>query len=286
MKNINRQLFRTIALLIVVMLVSQVNAIKRRFAPLPPSGVSDYQYTIANDLQVSDRVLEFDLYILANNPDQPFELAAIQCGITVNPEIYNGGTITAAILPGTSQLTNVAQNPINLTFNQDDNILKIAPRGAPGKGKGSIISTSAPGTRICRVSLTNTVPFKEMTHSNLTFCFTTSPYPTKVAEYIDGLNTVLTSNSTNCFSKATIYTLNPTLTSYGVSVYSKDKNILVTCTQMVKQISIYNTLGSIIMFENNVIGLKKFEMNNYPNEYYFVKILTDNEVFSQKVLLK
>jgi len=269
MKNINRQLFRTIALLIVVMLVSQVNAIKRRFAPLPPSGVSDYQYTIANDLQVSDRVLEFDLYILANNPDQPFELAA-----------------TAAILPGTSQLTNVAQNPINLTFNQDDNILKIAPRGAPGKGKGSIISTSAPGTRICRVSLTNTVPFKEMTHSNLTFCFTTSPYPTKVAEYIDGLNTVLTSNSTNCFSKATIYTLNPTLTSYGVSVYSKDKNILVTCTQMVKQISIYNTLGSIIMFENNVIGLKKFEMNNYPNEYYFVKILTDNEVFSQKVLLK
>jgi len=286
MKNINRQLFRTIALLIVVMLVSQVNAIKRRFAPLPPSGVSDYQYTIANDLQVSDRVLEFDLYILANNPDQPFELAAIQCGITVNPEIYNGGTITAAILPGTSQLTNVAQNPINLTFNQDDNILKIAPRGAPGKGKGSIISTSAPGTRICRVSLTNTVPFKEMTHSNLTFCFTTSPYPTKVAEYISGMNTVLMSNSTNCFSNASITTLNQTLTSNGVSIYSKDKNILVTCSQMAKQITIYNTLGSIIMMENNVIGLKKFEMFNYPNEYYFVKVLTDNEVYTQKVLLK
>jgi len=286
MKNINRQLFRVIALLIVVMLVSHVNAVKRRFAPLPPSTVSDYQYMIANDLQVSDRVLEFDLYILANNPDQPFELAAIQCGIIVNPEIYNGGIITAAILPGTSQLTNVAQNPTNITFNQENNILKIAPRGAPGKGKGSIISTTAPGTRLCRVSLTNTVPFKEMSHSNLTFCFTTSPYPTKIAEYISGMNTVLMSNSTNCFSIASINTLNQTLTSNGVSIYSKDKNILVTCPQMAKQITIYNTLGSIIMLENNVIGLKKFEMNNYPNEYYFVKILTENEVYTQKVLLK
>lgn len=286
MKNVNRQLFRAIALLIVVMLVSQVNAVKRRFAPLPPSAVSDYRYTIANDLQVSDRVLEFDLYILANNPEQSFELAAIQCGINVNPEIYNGGTITAAILPGTSQLTNSAQYPTNITFNQAENTLKIAPRGAPGKGKGSIISTTSPGTRICRVSLTNTVPFKEMSHANLTFCFTTSPYPTKVAEYISGLNTVLTSNSTNCFSMASIKTLNQTLTSYGVSIYSKDKNILVTCSQKAKQVTIFNTLGSVIMMENNVIGLKTFKMFNYPNEYYFVKVVTDNDAFTQKVLLK
>ncbi|MDD4968323.1 MAG: hypothetical protein PHT07_02725 [Paludibacter sp.] len=286
MKNLHQHLMRTITLLMLVMVVLQLDAVKRRFAPLAPSAISEYQYTIANDIQVSDRVLEFDLFIQDTNPDQAFELAAIQCGITVDPNIYNGGIVTAAILPGTSQFTNSRQYPTNIIFSQADNVLKIAPRGAPGKGNGSIISTTSPGTRICRVRLTNTVPFKEKSNANLTFCFTTSPYPTKVAQYISGLNTVLTSNATNSFSKASITALNQTLTSYGVSIYSKDKNILVTCSQKAKQVAVYNTLGSMIMMENNVIGLKKFEMFNYPNEYYFVKIVTDNDVYTQKVLLK
>jgi len=71
-----------------------------------------------------------------------------------------------------------------------------------------------------------------------------------------------------------------------VDVYSRDKNILVTCSQKAKQVTVYNSLGSMIMMENNVIGLKTFNMHNYPNEYYFVKIVTDNEVYTQKVLLK
>jgi len=71
-----------------------------------------------------------------------------------------------------------------------------------------------------------------------------------------------------------------------IDIYSKDKNILVTCSRKAKQVTVYNTLGSVIMMENNVTGLKIFKMYNYPNEYYFVKIVTDNEVFTQKVLLK
>lgn len=72
----------------------------------------------------------------------------------------------------------------------------------------------------------------------------------------------------------------------SIDIYSKDKNILVTCSQKARQVSIYNTLGSMIRIENNVTGLKTFYMNDYPTEYYFVKVVTDNDVYTQKVLLK
>ena len=75
-------------------------------------------------------------------------------------------------------------------------------------------------------------------------------------------------------------------TKMSIDIYSRDKNILVTCSEKVKQVCIYNTLGTMIKMENNVTGLKTFYMNDYPNEYYFVKVVTDNNVYTQKVLLK
>lgn len=69
-------------------------------------------------------------------------------------------------------------------------------------------------------------------------------------------------------------------------VYSMDKNIIVNCLQNAKQILIYNTLGSMVMMENNVSGLKKFNLSNYPFEYYFVRVVTDFNVYTRKILLK
>jgi hypothetical protein len=40
------------------------------------------------------------------------------------------------------------------------------------------------------------------------------------------------------------------------------------------------------MMENNVTGLKEFYMSNYPVEYYFVRVVTDYNVFTRKILLK
>ena len=68
-------------------------------------------------------------------------------------------------------------------------------------------------------------------------------------------------------------------------IYSIDKNIVVSGSQNAKQINIYNALGSMIIMDNNVSVLKKYDMNNYPTGYYYVKFVTDNETFTQKVLL-
>jgi hypothetical protein len=174
------------------------------------SGVTppEFQYTIANDLQTSDKTFEFDLLLLDNDATQAFELGTVQAGIYVNSLIYNSGTITASILPGTSTLLP-AQQPTSITFTQSANIIKLAAKAPPGTGNGSILSTNpASPSRICRVKLTNTVPWAQYS-PNLTFCFTTTPYPTKISQYIAGINTPLTTNTTNCFSVCTNGLLNP-----------------------------------------------------------------------------
>ena len=69
-------------------------------------------------------------------------------------------------------------------------------------------------------------------------------------------------------------------------IYSFEKNIVVSFTQRVKQVIIYNTLGSMIVTDFNVSGIKKFNLNTYPCDYYFIKIVTDHDVYTQKILLK
>ena len=153
-------------------------------APVP-----EFTYTMENDVQVSDKILEFDLYLLDPTPATAFELATIQAGILVNSAIYGGGTITASIVAGTSQLST-NQQPTNITFAQTQNCLKLAPKSPPGTGSGTIIATSGQGTRICRIRLTNSVAFAEA-QANLAFNFPISPYPTKVFQYQSGLNVLV-----------------------------------------------------------------------------------------------
>ncbi len=206
MKNIFSHLTKPITLLLLLVTGLQVNAQD-----------SNFNYTIANDVQVTDRILEFDLYLLDTDPGQPFELAAIQAGILVNPGIYNGGTITLAIVPGSSQL-NTSQQPTSVIWTQGQNCIKLTPKSPPGAGSGTIISQTAPGTKVCRLRITNTNPFTSGSVANLTFNFTTSPYPTKVAQYIGTTNTELACNTSNCFSNADNIVLNPSApTAFNVT---------------------------------------------------------------------
>lgn len=181
---------------------------QRPYGPKSPTGLSDFVYTMQNDQQVSDRILEFDLYLQDADATEPFELAIIQAGITLNPNIYNGGTVTIAIVPGTSQLV-AAQQPTSVVWSQAQNCIKLTPRSGPGSGNGTIISTTAPGTRICRLRITNSEAFTANSTADLTFSFTTSPYPTKVFQYIGGVNTQVTCNATNTFSQLANIVLNP-----------------------------------------------------------------------------
>ena len=45
-------------------------------------------------------------------------------------------------------------------------------------------------------------------------------------------------------------------------------------------------LGSVIAMEENVTGLRKINLNSFANECYVVKVVTDNNVTTQKILLK
>ncbi|MBK7213846.1 MAG: hypothetical protein IPH88_11245 [Bacteroidales bacterium] len=172
------------------------------------ASVPDFLYTIANDVQTSEKTFEFDLLLLDNDPAQPFELGSVQAGIYVNSGIYNGGTITASIVPMTSTL-NISQQPNSVTFTQTANVIKLAAKAPPGIGNGSILSTNpASPSRLCRIKLTNTVNWAQSA-PNLTFCFTTVPYPTKISQYVNGLNTPLSVNTSNCYSVCTNGLLNP-----------------------------------------------------------------------------
>ena len=180
-------------------------------APLP-----DFFYTMENDVQTSANTLEFDLYLRDPSPASSFELASVQAGILVNSAIYGGGTLTAAIVAGTSQF-NSSQVPASIAFVQTQNCIKIAPKSPPGAGSGTIISSTGQGTRICRVRLTNTVAFAQA-QANLTFNFTTTPYPAKVFQYLAGQNVQLTCTTTNTFSNCANPVLNPPIKAVNLTL--------------------------------------------------------------------
>ncbi|HNX87528.1 MAG TPA: T9SS type A sorting domain-containing protein [Paludibacteraceae bacterium] len=149
-----------------------------------------YLCELRNDAQVSCNIFEFDIYLIRTGTI-PFEYATGQYGILVNPLFKNGGVITASIVAGSSDpaliLTN--QNPTNISFLNASNCIRIAGRIPPGSGNGAIISNGSPGTKICRVRLTNTVAFGQFT-PNLTWT-TQAIYPTQINAYVGGSNTTI-----------------------------------------------------------------------------------------------
>lgn len=168
----------------------------------------DIQYTIANDVSTSN-MLEFDLLLFDPDPTQDFQLATVQAGVYMNPNAFTGGTVTAQIIAGTSTL-NASQVPTSIAFTGSAHIIKLAAKAPPGCGGGTIISKDPLNrTRICRIRLTNSIPWVSCTNADLTFCFTTTPYPTKISYYSasDCIGTAVTVNSTNCFSMASNQTL-------------------------------------------------------------------------------
>ena len=71
-----------------------------------------------------------------------------------------------------------------------------------------------------------------------------------------------------------------------INTYSTNKAIYIDCPIKIKQLSVFNMLGSVIAMEENVTGLRKINLNSFPNECYVVKVVTDNNVTTQKILLK
>ncbi|MBK7964631.1 MAG: hypothetical protein IPK10_04570 [Bacteroidetes bacterium] len=86
-------------------------------------------FSLSNDVQTSPTELEFDVYIISTFAG-PFELAGHQYNIAYNTAMKNGGTMTAAWVSGSTQLSNPAQlqNTINSVTNGQ---LRLAGPPAP-----------------------------------------------------------------------------------------------------------------------------------------------------------
>ena len=142
--------------------------------------VPSYQCSLTNDSLLTATVYEFDIY-LKNTSATTFELGNFQAGIGLNSLILNGGTLNAEILPGSSEL-NSNQQPAAVIFSASDNCLKIAPKSPPSFNGGTLIPSAGAGSRICRLRLTNTLPFGPA-KPNLAFNFSVFPYNTVVSAF-------------------------------------------------------------------------------------------------------
>jgi hypothetical protein len=182
--------------------------------------VPNYKFTIQNEIQTSDRTLEFDLYLLNTMSYVTFELSTVQLAITLNPDILNGGTLTPELVTGSSDLVP-AQQPGAITCDNSTSIpiLKVTPNKATGKGSGTIITPLAPGTRIARIRLTNSVAFAQGS-ADLLFKLNGTPYCTAV-QYTDqdtGEAMSLPLSSTYVYSS----TPNPVLNSLPSVTFDSD----------------------------------------------------------------
>jgi hypothetical protein len=161
-----------------------------------------YEYKISNPSQTLN-TFEFDLLLVDTDPTIDLEIATVQAGIYMSNTVYNGGTVSAVIVSGSSTMLP-AQVPTSVTYTQTANIIKLAAKAPPGCGAGTIMSMDPLNpTKLCRIRLTNNAAAGWTPNSvpALTFCFTTTPYQVKISEYTDAcVNSALAVNSTLCFN--------------------------------------------------------------------------------------
>lgn len=286
-----------ISFMVLLTLINTVNG----QAMYSPKAETDVSISILNLTQPTDRTIEFDIYILDTDPAQPFQLTTVQLGLLFNSLIYTGGTISGSYDNSNSGLLTTQQPTANVSISTtvtglpNQTLLRLASRPPPGTGNGTIISSVSPGTLMTHMRITSTVPWTAYLQPNIIFTTssaTTPLYATAIAEYISGIGTPLViTPGTNAIVCCNPF-LNPLGTGFdlnninSINIFSANKNIYIDCPGTAKQISVYNMLGSVIAMEENVTGLRKINFNNFPNECYIVKVVTNNSVTTRKVLLK
>ena len=223
MKKLLTQLPKAMLLLLVMLVFVQANA-QKRYAPVAAVGLSDYEYTIQNDVQTSATEMTFELWLKDADASQDFELSIIQAGVLVSSSIIpTGGVITVSLIAGSSQLVTLQQPtavPLWVT-GATNGCIKLTPKSGPGCGIGTIIGKDGLGTRVIGIKITCSLPFVSNSQANLNFNFTTSPYPTKVFQYFGTpcISNTLTMNLQNC-KQGTTYSnihLNPPPVAYTMT---------------------------------------------------------------------
>ena len=162
-----------------------------------------YEMYITNQLQVDTKTYQFDVYVL-NSGTPVLEMANIQLGIGFDTSITNGGTLSVALVSGSSQLV-ASQVPQNIFiggayFTVNGVVYRSinqTQRTGPGSGNGTIISKiktscTSPGTRIGTYRLTNTKDFKisSITKHIFNTVVGTQRVASAMSCYVNGFNTI------------------------------------------------------------------------------------------------
>ena len=168
------------------------------YVPVSYTQTPAYTCTLANDTLTGGNVYEFDVYLLVTGTT-PMQLGGIQLGFTYNNAVINGGTISATWVPGSVDSVIAASGQTNINFNTATaGLIKVAAvLPSNGSGTGANISNIAPGTRVGRMRLTNSVPFTTpKLNINWNFNAVSPNYATKLSAYIPatagGINTDIT----------------------------------------------------------------------------------------------
>lgn len=296
--------FKISLLLILIIYVLPLNA-QRRFEPLATSGPQEFELTIRNIVQTTDRILEFDIFILNTGDIQDFELASIQAGIMINSSIFSDGSISASIVSGTSTL-NSSQVPTSTSFVQTLSgfpglsLIRLAGRAAPGTGHGSIVSSAGQGDRVIRLRLTSSVPFTSNSTADLAFTSVTALnplYATRIARYISAINVQLMVTPGENALVTENPLLNPTFTNLepytstpgntGIRVFGYEETIVVENTEGISgTVTIFDHTGREL--KSQLLGKQSMTKFTIPAAFgvYIVKINTASGPVNTKVFLR
>ncbi len=248
---------------------------------LVPTQVMMAQFTISmrNFSQTATNKLEFDVYLLDTDPTLPFELGTCQLGFLFDSDITNGGTISIAIdntgsgLNASQVFTALPSTVIGPTGFPDQTLVRLAGRTPPGAGNGTIISSTAPGTKLTHFIITNTAIFTPGSTPDFIFCSSSvlNPlYPTRVSEYVGTTNTSLVvTPGTNAIvlNSPVLNTVPVSFSVTGTASYCQgtsgtpvgidNSEPLVTYTlfkDAVAQVPALNGTGAAISFGNQTTG--------------------------------
>lgn len=250
------------------------------------SKAENFIYSISNKVQVNPKQLEFDLILLDLDRSVPFEIATVQAGITLKAGFSKNGIVTAEIMPGSSNLTNPSQTPVSIEYEKGSpDVLKVASKVPPGTGSGSIMSTdSRKPTRVCRIRLTNSVEWAPGTLDNLVFCYSTKPYPTKISEYLDGVNIpVKIGKKQNIKSES----IPEDKSLEGITIYSVEQSIVIeNASGYSGEVRIYDLSGR----ELKKVVLSSQVETRIPMKVsasdYVVKVITEKGIAINKVMIR
>lgn len=112
----------------------------------------------------------------------------------------------------------------------------------------------------------------------------------------DVVAAILTSNATPCVSgnpaTSNFITMSVSNTTgfntnkVTPNIYSVEKNIVVVCTETIKQINIFNAAGILVKTVANTNETHNISMIDHPQGYYIVSLISNKNVYSRKVNLK